>query len=332
MISSYPQSGIDLLTEDGCLAFNQTICNPYNRIWNDSIGYNYNSVYLGLLHLTNQVVSTHLDLAAGAAKGAIPDPGRYKFLDSVLEPDYLDGWEQFKIRLSDDTTNVVRMRTVINLLIFILQVTLIVIGNGIQFLLVGKIMNNYRFTDHCIHGILNGLPSHVKKLPQVEKALRDGGLLSHDLVSEKRAAVAAAAVAAFEKSSPKRSNAKTVKAAAFDMPTSGPQPEILKTITIEEPTQMELSESQLRPVQKKRVTIQSWRSSIANTFGDAFVSAINGDQRLSVKGLDGEPPISEWPAVTPEVQITAPTDSIEVISDHSWSGQEEEFPSRQPDM
>jgi hypothetical protein len=80
------------------------------------------------------------------------------------------------MRFKQDTASMMNSRKQINVAIFILQVLLASSAFVSQMLLVARVMGNYRFTDHCIYGILNNLPSHVKKLPEIEKALKDGGL------------------------------------------------------------------------------------------------------------------------------------------------------------
>ncbi|KAJ3413868.1 hypothetical protein HDV05_007389 [Chytridiales sp. JEL 0842] len=186
--NNFPRSAVALLNEPSCLALNASLCNPANRAWNDTIGYNSNSVSLGLLHLTTQVARAHLDLSSAAAVGAFPDEGRVKFLDSILEPDFLDGWEQMKMRVMKDTTDLVNDRSKVDMAIFIMQIVLAVGGFIGQVVLVSKIMSNYRFTDHCIYGILNRLPAHAKKIPEIEKALKDGGIYE-EVAAIKRAAI-----------------------------------------------------------------------------------------------------------------------------------------------
>ncbi|KAJ3413869.1 hypothetical protein HDV05_007390 [Chytridiales sp. JEL 0842] len=172
----YAKDVINLLNVEPCLAFNASLCNGQVRAFNDTIGYNYNSISLGLLHLTNQIIPTHLDLLAAAAAGIRPDPGRLEFLDNTLEPDLLDGWEQVKIRLQNSMKNITSYQELVNRIILIIQVVLVSSANVVQYLFVCKIMSNYRFTEHCIYGILNKLPVHVKRIPAIEAALKTGGL------------------------------------------------------------------------------------------------------------------------------------------------------------
>ncbi|KAJ3413870.1 hypothetical protein HDV05_007391 [Chytridiales sp. JEL 0842] len=130
------------------------------------------------------VVSTHMDLAAAAVNGLNPDSQRLEFLDKTLEPYFLDGWEMVKLRLQSYVAGLVIFRSQVNNVILTLQLLLVLSAFGAQTILVYRIMEHYRFTNDYIYGILFKLPSHVKRIPAIEAALKAGGFHS-ELISSK---------------------------------------------------------------------------------------------------------------------------------------------------
>ncbi|KAJ3411596.1 hypothetical protein HDV05_002016 [Chytridiales sp. JEL 0842] len=171
----YSDSLHKMLEHDPCLPYNITFCSPSSRKWNDTIGYNYNAVNLGLLHLTRVVMDKHTNFAIAAEKGPFtPDPVFVAFLDQVMEPDLIDGWNKVEEQTKYETKELYKRSVQLNIIIFVLEMLLVFLG---QFIVVAKMMSNFKFMDQCIYDLLCRLPSQVKKLPEVAALIANDGTI-----------------------------------------------------------------------------------------------------------------------------------------------------------
>ncbi|KAJ3332350.1 hypothetical protein HDU76_000512 [Blyttiomyces sp. JEL0837] len=101
----------------------------------------------------------------------VPDQSDIAFMESVVEPYFMDGWHRIEdeVRLEAATYLVSSVRD--NILIFIAEIVLVLVGYFGQFYSVRNMMANFKFTDQCIYDILLRLPNEVKKLPEIAAML-----------------------------------------------------------------------------------------------------------------------------------------------------------------
>ncbi|KAJ3023451.1 UNVERIFIED_CONTAM: hypothetical protein HDU68_008607 [Siphonaria sp. JEL0065] len=163
------------LDENPCLLFNQTDCLQENRKWDPSIGFDSNAVSLGLLHLTRNIVLLHDGIATGSLEGPFaPNDNDIKFFEATLEWDYLDGWCHVEKEAYEETELIFTKAINSNIGLFALELVLVFIG---QYVVVSRMMNNFKFMDQCIFDLLNRLPHQVKNVPEIAELLAE-----HDII------------------------------------------------------------------------------------------------------------------------------------------------------
>ncbi|KAJ3333770.1 hypothetical protein HDU76_003939 [Blyttiomyces sp. JEL0837] len=179
-----PPTVVDLLLHEDCLPFNQTLCNPGIRVYNSSINYLPAVLNQGLIYISGHFSTVLYGLASACARGKGIDPGRLELLDKLIEPDFLDGWQQFKMRIMDENYNVYLKYLTIDYLLFGLQIVIVVLSTCLEIYMVGKMMGNYKFIDQCIFGILSSLPMHVRQIPEIATYLKESGGSVDELIVE----------------------------------------------------------------------------------------------------------------------------------------------------
>ncbi|KAJ3264042.1 hypothetical protein HDU76_012215 [Blyttiomyces sp. JEL0837] len=132
------------------------------------------------MHLQMLVFDRHRAFVKAAESGPfIPDQIQADFLEAVIEPDVVDGWKRVGEQALLETNNLFLTTVKVNVLIFVLEMVLVFVG---QFVVVAKMMGNFRFTDQCIFDLLNRLPHQVKKLPEVSRLLANNGVVTKNAV------------------------------------------------------------------------------------------------------------------------------------------------------
>ncbi|KAI9309832.1 hypothetical protein BDR26DRAFT_667069, partial [Obelidium mucronatum] len=183
-----------LIEGESCLPYNKDACKAENRKWDYSIGYTPNAVGLGmcvyvraysslaesetqgLLHLTDYTMSLHMDLAHYCETGPFKPPSEsLQFFEKVLEWDYLDGWHHIEEHSYVETIGMLKNSVNLNIAIFVLEMVLVFFG---QFLVVSRMMSNFKFTDQCIFDLLNRLPPQVKNVPEIAELLVHNGIMA----------------------------------------------------------------------------------------------------------------------------------------------------------
>ncbi|KAI9334982.1 hypothetical protein BDR26DRAFT_866544 [Obelidium mucronatum] len=178
--NTYSPTLLWLITDAPCLPYNKSACLPENRQWNSSIGYTPNSVGLGLMHLTDSIMRLNSDIANSCeaennqpSKNP-PNPKPLAYFEKVVEWDYLDGWNHIEEETFVETVGMLNNSIHLNIAIFVLEMVLVFFG---QFLVVSRMMSNFRFTDQCIFDLLNRLPAQVKNVPEIAELLVNNGIM-----------------------------------------------------------------------------------------------------------------------------------------------------------
>ncbi|KAJ3286618.1 hypothetical protein HDU79_006326, partial [Rhizoclosmatium sp. JEL0117] len=165
-----------LMNQSQCLLYNQTNCLDENRKWNNSIGYNPDTVSHGLLHLTMLMRHQHEQIAVHAAEAVpfVPDPNAIEFFEKVLEWDFLEGWLHVQGDAYTQTLQLVSDSITENITIFVIELILVFLG---QYVVVSRMMSHFRFTDNSIFEMLNRLPDKIKNVPEVSQLLVQNGVI-----------------------------------------------------------------------------------------------------------------------------------------------------------
>ncbi|KAJ1549038.1 hypothetical protein HK405_010831 [Cladochytrium tenue] len=102
----------------------------------------------------------------------------------LVEPDLLDGWTQFHIRMMDDAQaqQIIRLQT--NYGLFGFFIFLLILSFIIEMYVVRKMLANYRFTEQGIFGILHTLPAYARRIPQIAGFLKNAGDAGADEAAE----------------------------------------------------------------------------------------------------------------------------------------------------
>ncbi|KAJ3332854.1 hypothetical protein HDU76_012847 [Blyttiomyces sp. JEL0837] len=137
----------EIILTPTCLPANQSLCGSPERHWNTSIGYTEQAVGSGLLFLSFSVMDIIQSYYVLAQRGPfIPDDPQLTYLNSVIEPDFLDGWT--------------------------------ILGAFVQFWAVRKMISQFKFTEQTIYDILNRLPAEVKNVYEISNMLENAGVIT----------------------------------------------------------------------------------------------------------------------------------------------------------
>jgi hypothetical protein len=99
-------------------------------------------VTLGLFRLSKVVLDKHANFAAAANVGSfVPDPHTVSFVETVLEPDLVDGWHKVEEEARIETLLLYDQAVKVNVIIFVMEMLLVFFG---QFLVVARMMSNFK--------------------------------------------------------------------------------------------------------------------------------------------------------------------------------------------
>ncbi|TPX33607.1 hypothetical protein SmJEL517_g03586 [Synchytrium microbalum] len=159
----YPPALLQYFDGHICLPTDQSVC--VNQVYNSSIGFTPDTVGLGLLHLTEQLVGLIFNCASAALDGDFhPQPDLIAFMEAIFEPYYLQGLSRCEQEAMLEGNTILAASTVRNLAIFIAELAVVCIG---EFFVFWRMVVHLRFMEHCIVDMIVRLPLSVRNLPDI---------------------------------------------------------------------------------------------------------------------------------------------------------------------
>ncbi|KAI8926540.1 hypothetical protein BC831DRAFT_224150 [Entophlyctis helioformis] len=152
-----------------CLAANTTFCET--RTYNATIGYTKDILEHGVLRLQDRLMTLFNRFSVAASVGPVVlDEASVKFMDMVVEPDLLDGWQERQEDQSHNLDHFLEEATHVNHWIMAAEVLTIVVG---QFVVFTRMINYFLFLDRCNVELLVRLPRDIRKLPEFARFLSE---------------------------------------------------------------------------------------------------------------------------------------------------------------